>query len=291
MLRRAVASLLLAPLLAAGCTSEASGGLDLQVDGAFGARPTIGFPEGAPVPGVRVDEPATGQGARLEPDDVAIVQYTEHVWDGRQNRLVDSSFNRGIPAAFPVGRLPQGLERALRGRTVGSRVIAAIRPEDGGRRGVELCYVVDILGVHRKGASIDGGGGSLAGVRVTGGARPALEVPRTAPPAHFAAKVLDAGGGRRIQAGQLVVAQYAGAVWSSRRSFDGTWPAGQPKAFKIGDGGMIKAWYEALVGVPVGSRVLMIVPPSHGYGAAGHPAHGITGSDTLVYVVDVLAAY
>ncbi|MGP3913571.1 FKBP-type peptidyl-prolyl cis-trans isomerase [Nonomuraea sp. 10N515B] len=299
MLRRAVAPLLSALLLAAGCTGAPAGSLELKVGGAFGARPTIAFPDGRPAAGLQVDELATGKGGRLEPDDVAIVAYTAHVWDGGQNRLVDSSFNRGAPAAFPVGRLLPGLDRALRGRTVGSRVIAAIPPEQGfgpnPPSGVqpaeELFYVVDILGAHPKGASIDGRGGTLAGVRVTGGACPKLTVPATAPPARFAAKVLERGAGRRTQAGQLVVVQYTGAVWSGRRIFDTTWTTGQPKAFRIGDGTVIKAWDRALAGVPAGSRVLVIVPPAYGYGAPGHPAYGIKGSDTLVFVVDVLAAY
>ena len=41
----------------------------------------------------------------------------------------------------------------------------------------------------------------------------------------------------------------------------------------------------------VGSRVLMVVPPrAGGYGAAGSPPK-IKGTDTLVFVVDILAAY
>lgn len=294
-----LAALLLVPLLVAGCTGEAAKDLDLKVGGRFGARPTIVFPDGKPMAGLQVDELARGKGETLAPDDVAIVQYTAHVWNGRDNRLVDSSFNRGIPAAFPVGELLPGLERALRGRRVGSRVIAAIPPENGfGANppqgvgaGEELFYVVDILGAHHKGVSVKAGGGTLAGVRVGGGARPALAVPATAPPDRFEAKVLARGGGREAQAGQLVVTQYEGAVWSRRRVFDATWSTGRPKAFKLGDGGVIKGWDKALVGVPVGSRVAMIVPPAYGYGPAGHPAYGIKGSDTLVFVVDVIAAY
>ncbi|MFG1703221.1 FKBP-type peptidyl-prolyl cis-trans isomerase [Nonomuraea sp. M3C6] len=299
MRRRTVALLLPALLMPAACTSGAAGGLDLKVGGAFGARPTIVFPGGKPAAGLQVDELATGKGARLEPDDVAIVQYTAHVWDGGENRLVDSSFNRGAPAAFPVGELLPGLDRALRGRTVGSRVIAAIPPEDGfganPPRGIgtgdELFYVVDILGTHAKGVSVKARSGSLGGVRVTGDAHPGLAVPASAPPARFAAKVLARGTGRRTQAGQLVVTQYEGAIWSRRRVFDATWSTGRPRAFRIGDGSVLKGWDKALVGVPVGSRVVMIVPPAYGYGAAGRPAYGIKGSDTLVFVVDVLAAY
>ncbi|WP_165959550.1 FKBP-type peptidyl-prolyl cis-trans isomerase [Nonomuraea longispora] len=139
--------------------------------------------------------------------------------------------------------------------------------------------------------SVKARGGSLAGVRVPGGARPALAVRAGAPPARFAARVLHRGEGPRTQAGQLVVTQYEGAIWSRRRVFDTIWTTGGPKAFKIGDGGVTKAWDSALAGVPAGSRVVMIVPPSYGYGPSGNPAYGIKGSDTLVFVVDVIASY
>ncbi|MFI6926915.1 FKBP-type peptidyl-prolyl cis-trans isomerase [Nonomuraea spiralis] len=298
-MRRRTIVPLVSLLLLAGCTSTTAGDLDLKVGGAFGARPEIVFPGGRPAADLRIDELTTGKGPRLGDDDVAIVQYTAHVWDGRDNRLVDSSFNRGTPAAFPVGGLLPGLDRALRGRTVGSRVIAAIPPEQGfgtnPPRGIgpedDLFYVVDILGAHRKGASVEGGGGSLAGVRVSDGARPEVSIPDAAPPHGFESRVLARGDGSPAQAGQLLVTQYEGAIWDRRRVFDATWPAGRPKAFKIGDGAVIKGWDKALVGVPVGSRVLMIVPPAYGYGAPGHPAYGIKGTDTLVFVVDVLAAY
>ena len=46
----------------------------------------------------------------------------------------------------------------------------------------------------------------------------------------------------------------------------------------------------ALVGQKVGSRVLVVVPPSEGYGKDGNQQAGIKGTDTLVFVVDILAA-
>ncbi|MEU7835973.1 MULTISPECIES: FKBP-type peptidyl-prolyl cis-trans isomerase [unclassified Nonomuraea] len=298
-MRRRTAVLLLPLALLTACTGTETGDPELKVGGRFGAKPTIVFPAGKPAAGLQVDQLTEGKGAPLGKDDVAIVQYTAHVWDGGENRLVDSSFNRGAPAAFPVGRLMPGLDLALRGRKVGSRVIAAIPPADGfGANppqgvgsGDDLFYVIDILGAHPKNASVKGRAGSLAGVRVTGGARPGLSVPATAPPRRFAAKVLAKGTGRRTRAGQLLVTQYEGAVWGQRRIFDATWSTGQPKAFTIGDGSVIKGWDRALVGVPVGSRVLMIVPPAYGYGPTGQPAFGIRAADTLVFVVDVLAAY
>ncbi len=289
-MRRRTIALLLIPLLAqAACTGSPPEPLEPTVAGAFGARPTVVFPAGRPAAELRIHQLAAGRGATLVQDDVAIVQYTAHVWDGGANRLVDSSFNRGAPAAFPVGRLPPGLDRALRGRKVGSRVVAAIPPGDGLRD--ELVYVVDILGVHGRDATVEADGGSLAGVRVTGTARPRLTVPRTAAPAGFAATVLSRGSGPATRTGRLLVAQYVGAIWDGGRVFDSTWRTGRPKSFTIGDGSVIRGWDRALLGVPVGSRVLMIVPPADGYGAAGHPPSGIRPQDTLVFVVDLLAAY
>jgi FKBP-type peptidyl-prolyl cis-trans isomerase len=39
----------------------------------------------------------------------------------------------------------------------------------------------------------------------------------------------------------------------------------------------------------VGSRVLLVIPPGLGYGKSGNPPM-IKGTDTLVYVVDIVAA-
>jgi len=299
MRRHILASPLTALLLLTMAACTADGDPQLRVGGAFGARPTVVFPAGEPSAELQIDQLTAGSGIELRADDVAIVQYTAHVWDGGENRLVDSSFNRGAPAAFPVGGLLPGLDRALAGRRVGSRVIAAIPPGEGFgtnppqgiRPGDDLFYVVDILGAHRKGASVRAGGGSLAGVRVTGGARPELAVPRAAAPSRFAAKVLTRGKGREVAAGHLLVTQYTGMIWGKRRVFDSTWRTGLPKTFTIGDGSVIKGWDRALLGVPAGSRVLMIVPPADGYGGSGHREAGIDPGDTLVFVVDVLAAY
>ena len=46
-----------------------------------------------------------------------------------------------------------------------------------------------------------------------------------------------------------------------------------------------------LVGVNAGSRVVLVVPPAAGYGAAGQTDAGIKGTDTLVFVVDVIKSY
>ena len=72
--------------------------------------------------------------------------------------------------------------------------------------------------------------------------------------------------------------------------FDANFSSGQPTSFTIGTGAVIKGWDQALVGKAVGSRVLLSIPPDLGYGEEGNKDAGITGTDTLYFVIDILAA-
>ncbi len=53
---------------------------------------------------------------------------------------------------------------------------------------------------------------------------------------------------------------------------------------------MIPGWDETLVGQTVGSQLILVIPPEQGYGSEGNANAGISGTDTLVFVVDILAA-
>ncbi|GAA2877297.1 FKBP-type peptidyl-prolyl cis-trans isomerase [Streptosporangium fragile] len=288
-------------LLAAACTSGEQAGPDVEVLGSFGDRPTVRFPEGMPPADLRFAELMAGTGAEIGGNDLVVAHYTTHVWDGKDNRLLASSFNQGAPASFALGQSITGVGRALRGHKVGSRVVAVVPPEEGygpnppgGMTAEdELFYVVDVLGSFPPGAAArgEGGPGVLDGVRIAGasGARPSLALPRSRPPADLRSKVLIRGAGAKTRAGQLLVTQYEGKVWESGAVFDSTWRSGHPRAFRIGKGAVIAGWDRALVGVPVGSRVALIVPPRFGYENGLPPT--IRPGDTLVFVVDVLAAY
>jgi peptidylprolyl isomerase len=97
------------------------------------------------------------------------------------------------------------------------------------------------------------------------------------------------GEGEEVQKGQTIVVNYLGQVYGGKKPFDESYSA-QPTSFQIGVGGVVKGWDQTLVGAPVGSRVIMAIPPELGYGDKGNPQAGIKGTDTLYFVVDVLAA-
>ncbi len=99
------------------------------------------------------------------------------------------------------------------------------------------------------------------------------------------------GTGAAVAKGDLLVAHYVGQVWGGAEPFDSSYPRNAPTTFLIGVGKVVTGWDETLVGVKAGSRVLLSLPPAKGYGAAGNTNAGIKGTDTIVFVVDVVASY
>jgi peptidylprolyl isomerase len=122
------------------------------------------------------------------------------------------------------------------------------------------------------------------------GSKPTLTYPGPTPPTKVVSTVLHEGTGKPVQKGDLLVADYLGQVWKGS-VFDNSYDRKQPAGFVIGAGKVIPGWDEVLVGVKAGSRVLMSVPPAKGYGTTGNAQAGIKGTDTLVFVVDVIGSY
>ena len=124
------------------------------------------------------------------------------------------------------------------------------------------------------------------------GAKPKVTVAKgSSPSKKLDFTVLTEGDGRKVTKGDLLVADYLGEVYKSGKVFDNSYDRKVPAAFPIGSGGVIDGWDKSLVGVNAGSRVLMVVPPKDGYGKKGNPDAGIKGTDSLVFVVDVIASY
>jgi FKBP-type peptidyl-prolyl isomerase-like protein len=139
------------------------------------------------------------------------------------------------------------------------------------------------------------GGGSDSGVPTVSGKfgdKPKVTVEKgSKPDKKLDISVLSQGKGHKVAKGDLLVADYLGKVYKSGTVFDNSYDRKVPAAFPIGAGAVIPAWDKALVGVKTGSRVLMVVPPKQGYGKKGNPQAKIKGTDSLIFVVDVIASY
>ena len=119
------------------------------------------------------------------------------------------------------------------------------------------------------------------------GDKPVLTFPEGGAPAGLQVQVLEEGSGPVVTAGRTIVVNYLGQVWDGE-IFDTSYDRGETISFPIGTGAVIGGWDKGLVGQSVGSRVLLSIPPEHGYGMRGVPQAGIGGTDTLVSVVDVV---
>ena len=105
-------------------------------------------------------------------------------------------------------------------------------------------------------------------------------------PKGLIVEILEEGTGPVVHAGDEVEVDYHGEIWNGE-IFDSSYFRGEPSRFPIGVGMVISGWDQAIVGKQVGSRVLISVPPSKGFGASGNPRAGIEGTDVLVFVVDI----
>jgi peptidylprolyl isomerase len=120
----------------------------------------------------------------------------------------------------------------------------------------------------------------------TFGTEPSVTVPPGAPPTQLEVSDLIVGTGATAQPGDNVTVQYVLATYSSDKVIQASWTS-QPFTFTLGQGQVIKGWDEGVVGMKVGGRRELVIPPALGYGASA-PGAGIAPNDTLVFVVDLL---
>ncbi|ROS54630.1 peptidylprolyl isomerase [Frigoribacterium sp. PhB24] len=111
--------------------------------------------------------------------------------------------------------------------------------------------------------------------------------PGTEPPSDLRIEVLKKGDGPVVPDPANVTVQYQGVNWTTGEVFDQSWGKGTPTPFSTDQ--VVPGFAKAMIGQTVGSQVVVIIPPAEGYGEAGQPSAGIGGTDTLVFVIDVLA--
>jgi peptidylprolyl isomerase len=118
-------------------------------------------------------------------------------------------------------------------------------------------------------------------------AKPSVRIPETEPPLTLEASDDIVGDGVEAAPGRTVTVHYVGVSWSTGEQFDASWDRMEPFRFGLGAGQVIRGWDEGVVGMRVGGRRTLTIPPELGYGARG--AGGVIGpNETLVFVVDLL---
>lgn len=97
---------------------------------------------------------------------------------------------------------------------------------------------------------------------------------------------LDAGTGATAQSGHKAKVNYTGWLTNGEK-FDSSTDRNDPFEFTLGAGQVIKGWDEGVIGMKVGGKRKLTIPPTLGYGARG--AGGVIPPNSeLIFEVELL---
>lgn len=97
----------------------------------------------------------------------------------------------------------------------------------------------------------------------------------------------------QVQSGKYLQMHYTGTIDETSsagtpgKQFDSSRDTGSTFDFKIGEGQVIQGWDQGLVGLCVGAKAILVIPPDMGYGEDG-AGEDIPGGSTLRFDVEVV---
>jgi peptidylprolyl isomerase len=94
------------------------------------------------------------------------------------------------------------------------------------------------------------------------------------------------GTGAEAKKGTAITVHYVGTLLDGTK-FDSSIDRGKPFSFIVGESKVIRGWHEGVLGMRVGGKRKLIIPPQLGYGEAGSPPD-IPPNATLVFEVELL---
>ena len=270
----------------------------VTVSSNYGETPVVSFPSPLTAEAVQARVVVDGDGPVFTGRN--LVEFEFSGYNGGSGQLIQQTAFDGSesPTAFFGPDQVPNFCVALAGAKEGSRVVSIIPPaqaHDG--QGIpalgvgptdSLVYIFDQRKVFLEkatGQAVAAEAGFPAVVTTPEGI-PGVTIPQTAPPEELKIAQLIRGSGEEVQLGQRVTMHYSGFLWDNSEKFDSSWDSGQAAQFELQEGGLIEGFLAAVVGQPVGSQVIAIIPPAQGYGDAG--AGSIPPGATLVFVIDIL---
>jgi peptidylprolyl isomerase len=285
---------------AAECADTQSGSASeaVKVTGKVGTAPTVTID--GPVTAKKTERTIVtkGKGDEVMPGDsakVAIAAYNGKTGEEIQGLSYNSE--QAVPFTIDDTKLLPAVVRGVECTTVGSRIVTVPSGDDsfteeqatqlGLGKGEVPVLVMDVLGIlpDRATGKDQEAPAGLPTVKLDKSGKPAVTMPEGDAPADLKIATLKAGDGDTVQEGDYVTTQYQGSIWTTGKVFDQSW-GNQPVGFQTSQ--VVPGFGKALVGQKVGSQVLAVIPPAEGYGEAGQPNAGIGGTDTLVFVIDIL---
>jgi peptidylprolyl isomerase len=117
--------------------------------------------------------------------------------------------------------------------------------------------------------------------------KPTVTIPEGPAPGDLVVEDLEIGDGAEAVPGSAVKVHYVGVAWSDGNEFDSSWSRSDHFSFPLGAGHVIAGWDRGVVGMKVGGRRKLTIPPHLAYGERGAPG-AIGPNETLLFVVDLV---
>jgi len=279
---------------------------NVTVSGDVGSEPTIKFDSPLTVEETErtiVDE---GDGDIVAEEGSIVTVDFSAVNATSGDEIEKTTYDEEGQQAFTLdeAQLLPGLLKALQCSISGDRIVAVIPPADGfGEEGQadlsvggedSMVFVIDVVDIAAPVDVLPRAEGEeqpaeegFPTVELAEDGAPTITIPDAEAPTELMIANLISGEGEEVADGANVTVHYTGMVWATGDIFDSSWERGEPATFPTG--GVIPGFSKALVGQKVGSQVIAVIPPAEGYGDTPPEGSPIGATDTLVFVVDILA--
>ncbi|AMM20790.1 hypothetical protein AX769_12375 [Frondihabitans sp. PAMC 28766] len=281
---------------AAGCTAPASGDASnvVTAKGEFGKKPTkVSIPTPINTKKTEVSTLIQGHGQTLTEGTPTLIKYT--IYSGATGKAVSAS-SYGTPTTpITIGATQGGpLVAALTCAQVGSRLAVAVKaseltstsgtaPKPNGKSGPAYVAVIDVVKAFlpKSNGRLEPGVNNMPAVVTAASGAPGISVPDTAAPTSEKIQVIRKGSGHTLTAKDQAIVEFTAVDWVAKPTVKAsTWTDGKSATVVPLNSTQIPASVrKGLVGQPVGSQVMVVLPAS-----------SATGGSALIYVFDVLGS-
>ena len=266
----------------------------VSASGKLGSKPDISFKTPFKVENQTHQVIQKGDGEVIRDGDRVCTRSL--ALDAKTGKVINSTWDKSSPECSIViskKSIPAYYD-TFKGLKVNSTVAVGIDESGSGSSKATESYIMALTFVSRsknltraQGQKVTDLPSDLPKISLDDKGKPSLDLNGYQPKGGLVVQPLIKGKGAKVGQHQSVSANYTGWLASNGKQFDSSWDRGQPSDFSLDQ--VVKGWQQGLAGQTVGSQVLLVIPPDLGYGS--QKQQSIPANSTLIFVVDILAAY
>ena len=266
----------------------------VSASGKLGSKPDISFKTPFKVENQTHQVIQKGNGEVIRDGDRVCTRSL--ALDAKTGKVLNSTWDKSSPECSIViskKSIPAYYD-TFKGLKVNSTVAVGIDESGSGSSKATESYIMALTFVSRsknltraQGQKVTDLPSDLPKISLDDKGKPSLDLNGYQPKGGLVVQPLIKGKGAKVGQHQSVSANYTGWLASDGKQFDSSWDRGQASDFSLDQ--VVKGWQQGLAGQTVGSQVLLVIPPDLGYGS--QKQQSIPANSTLIFVVDILAAY